>query len=273
MISTMRKPLELIALLMVGAGCTTGQEKTSERSISTFNAFAEPLLTVSTIGVDTVSDSAWISHIKPEPDGQSVAFIFADPGKGATRALGIAQASGPQTSHLVWPDSVASVWWSAPHELRFTAGTGQGIYAVVDAHAAALETLAITDSARAPPAPPRSANQARTEALARVQSFIDSVRVQPEGTPQRSALRYRADTVIVASGDTLAAAHVSADAAGASVNPAWYIVHIQSGFVQAVDSLVGRSAGLPRSAGGWDNSGRFYYAKDRSIWRARVDAR
>lgn len=269
----MRKPLALTALLLVSAGCNTGQDEATERSISTFNAVAEPLVTVSTIGVDTVSDSAWISHIKPEPDGESVAFIFADPAKGATRALGIAQVSGAQASHLVWPDSVASVWWSGPHELRFTAGTGQGVYAVVDAHAAALEALAITDSARTPPALPASRNQARTQALARVQSFIDSVRVQPEGTPQRSVLRYRADTVIVASGDTLAAAHVSANAGGGSVNPAWYLVHIASGLVQPVDSLVGGSAGLPRSAGGWDNGGRFYYAKERSIWRARVDAR
>lgn len=262
----------LIVLISIAA-CETGREEASERSISAFSAVAEPLLTVSAIGVDTVSDSAWISHIKPEPDGQSVAFIFADPAKGATRALGIVQASGTQTSHLIWPDSVMSVWWSGPHELRFTAGTGQGVYAVVNAHAAALEALAITDSARTLPGSTPSTDQARTEALTRVQSFIDSVRVQPEGTPQQSALRYRADTVIVAAGDTLAAAHVSAHAQGGSANPAWYLVHIKSGSVQPVDSLVGRSAGLPRSAGGWDAEGRFYYAKERSIWRARVNAR
>ena len=268
----MRKTPALVALISI-VGCDTAREQTNEKSISTFNAVAEPLVTLSAIGVDTVSDSAWISHIKPEPDGESVAFIFADPAKGATRALGIVQASGPQTSHLVWPDSVTSVWWSGRHELRFTAGTGQGVYAVVDAHAAALEALAITDSTTAARAPAAPTNQARAQALARLQSFIDSVRVQPEGTPQRSTLRYRADTVIVAAGDTLAAAHVSADASGSSVNPAWYLVHIQSGTVQPIDSLVGRSLGLPRSAGAWDNNARFYYAKERSIWRARVTAR
>jgi hypothetical protein len=228
---------------------------------------------VTTIGVDTVSDSAWISHIKPEPDGASVAFIFADPAKGTTRALGIVQISGTQTSQLVWPDSVMSVWWGGPHELRFTAGTGQGVYAIIDAHAGALQALSISDSARTPPRPAPSGDQARIEALARVQSFVDSVRVQPEGTPQRSVLRYRADTVIVAVGDTLAAAHVSADTEGSPVNPAWYLVHIGSGSVEPLDSLVGRAAGLPPSAGGWDNSGTFYYAKERSIWRARVSAR
>ena len=267
----MRTTLALVSLISIG--CDTTRQQTSEKSISTFNAVAEPLVTVGAIGVDTVSDSASISHIKPEPDGESVAFIFADPAKGATRALGIVQASGPKTSHLVWPDSVMSVWWSGPHELRFTAGTGQGVYAVVDAHAATLEALAITDSTSTTRGPAAPASQARAQALARLQSFIDSVRVQPEGTPQRSTLRYRADTVIIAAGDTLAAAHVSADANGSSVNPAWYLVHIQSGSVQPVDSLVGRSIGLPRSGGGWDNNGRFYYAKERSIWRARVTAR
>jgi hypothetical protein len=269
----MRKTLGLIALISSLSGCDPSQEAASRRSISTFSAVAEPLVTVTTIGADTMSDSAWISHIKPEPDGESVAFIFADPTKGATHALALARVAGTQTSHLVWPDSVTLVWWSGPHELRFTAGTGRGVYAIVDAHAAALEALAITDSARALPAPAPSTMQARTNALARLQSFIDSLRVQPEGTPQRSVLRYRADTIIVAAGDTLAAAHVAADADGGSVNPAWYVVHIESGSVQPIDSLVGRATGLPRSAGGWDNSGTFYYAKERSIWRARVTAR
>ena len=267
----MRAILPLIALLSL-FGCSASREETSAASISTFSAVAEPLATVSTVGVDTVSDSAWISHIKPEPDGESVAFIFADPAKGTTRALGITQASGPHAAYLVWPDSVMSVWWSGPHELRFTAGTGQGVYAIVDAHAAALQALAITDSAGVPRGPAPAADQARTQALARIQSFIDSVRVQPEGTPQHSTLRYRADTVIVAAGDTLAAAHVSAAADGGSVNPAWYVMHIESGSIQPVDSLIGRSVGLPHSAGGWDNSGRFYYAKERAIWRARVAA-
>jgi hypothetical protein len=269
----MQKSSRLVALSLILAACDIGRDGSTDRSISAFSAVAEPVATVTTIGVDTVSDSAWISHIKPEPDGESIAFIFADPTKGTTRALGIIQISQAQTSQLVWPDSVMSVWWSGPHELRFTAGTGQGVYAVINAHAAALEALAITDSARTLRRPAPSGDQARTEAFARVQSFIDSVRVQPEGTPQRSALRYRADTVIVAVGDTLAAAHVSADTEGSSVNPAWYVVHIGSGSVQPLDSLIGRSAGLPPSAGGWDNSGTFYYAKERSIWRARVNAR
>jgi hypothetical protein len=269
----MRTTIRLFVLLAVVAGCDVRRQERSERSISTFSAAAEPLATVSTVGIDTVSDSAWISHVKPEPDGESVAFIFVDPAKGVTRALGIIQTSGTQATHLLWPDSVMSVWWGGPHELRFTAGTGQGVYAVVDAHAAALEALAIRNSVGASSGPVAPSSQPRAQALARVQTFIDSVRVQPEGTPQRSALRYRADTVLVAPGDTLAAAHVSADSEGSVVNPAWYLVHIQSGAVQPVDSLVGRSIGLPRSAGSWDNHGRFYYAKERSIWRARANAR
>ena len=269
----MRMSFALIALISIIPGCDTRQQEASERSISAFHAVVEPVVTVGTIGLDTVSDSAWISHIRPEPDGGSIAFIFADPAKGATRALGIVQASASQTSHLVWPDSVTSVWWSRPHELRFVAGTGQGVYVIVDAHAPALEALAITDSTSAAARPAAPASQARARALSRIQEFIDSVRVQPDGTPQRSALRYRADTVVIAAGDTLAAAHVSAETQGSSVNPAWYVVHIESGSVHPVDSLVGRSAGLPRSAGSWDSGGSFYYAKERSIWRARVSAR
>jgi hypothetical protein len=142
---------------------------------------------------------------------------------------------------------------------------------VVDAHAAALQALAITDSAAALRGP-AAGDQARARARVRVQAFIDSVRVQPEGTPQRSTLRYRADTVVVATGDTLAAAHVSATSDRGSVNPAWYLVHIESGSVQPLDSLIGSSVGLPHSAGGWDNNARFYYAKERAIWRARVTA-
>lgn len=268
----MRTTLALIGLISL-LGCGTGQEDTGKASISTFSAVAEPLITVSAIGVDTLSESGWISHITPEPDGASLAFIFADPAKGVTRALGIVQASGQQISHLVWPDSVMFVWWSGPHELRFAAGTGQGVYGVIDAHAAALEALAVADSAGIHRGAAVTGSDAQRQALARVQSFIDSVRVQPEGTPQQSALHYRADTVIVAAGDTLAAAHVAAATNGSSVNPAWYLVHIESGSVHAIDSLIGRSIGLPRSAGGWDTTGRFYYAKERSIWRARVTAR
>jgi hypothetical protein len=269
----MQRVFWLLTLGLMSSGCSPREEEATEATISSFAAVAEPLVTVTTIGLDTLSDSAGIFHIRPEPDGQSVAFIFADPVKGATRALGIVQTSGTQTSHLVWPDSVASVWWSGPHELRFTAGTGQGVYAVVDAHAASLQALAITDSLRTPASAQSSGTQAHTDALTRVRSFIDSVRVQPEGTPQGSTLRYRADTVIVAAGDTLAAAHVSAESSGSSVNPAWYLVHIRSGSIQPIDSLVGRASGLPRAAGGWDNGGTFYYAKERSIWRARVNAR
>jgi hypothetical protein len=269
----MRKTLVLTALIAF-VGCEAGRNEMRETSISAFHAVAEPLVTVSTIGVDTVSDSASISHVRPEPDGESVAFIFADPAKGITRALGIVQTSGPQVSQLVWPDSVMSVWWSGPHELRFTAGTGQGVYAVIDAHAAALQAMAITDSASGRRSSDASTTGAApTEALTRVQRFIDSVRVQPDGTPQQSALRYAADTVIIAPGDTLAAAHVSAKANGSSVNPGWYLVHIRSNSVTAVDSLIGASSGLPRSGGGWDTKGGFYYAKERSIWRARVTAR
>jgi hypothetical protein len=147
------------------------------------------------------------------------------------------------------------------------------VYVIVDAHAATLQALVIKDSTSTPQRLATSAAEAQTRALARVQAFVDSVRVQPQGTPQRSTLRYRADTVMVATGDTLAATHVSATTDRRSVNPAWYLIHIKSGSVQPVDSLIGDATGLPPSAGGWDNNGRFYYAKELAIWRAQVNAR
>ncbi|MGQ0712612.1 MAG: hypothetical protein ACT4PJ_02650 [Gemmatimonadaceae bacterium] len=222
---------------------------------------------VSSIGADTLSDSARIIRLAPEPDGQSVAFTFADPAKGITRGLGIGQASSSQASQLAWPDSVTAFWWSAPHELSFIAGTGQGVLVVVDVHAAQLEALRMAKG-RQRPQPSGGPDAARGDAESRARMYIDSLRVQPEGNPQRSALRYQPDTVILAAGDTLAAVHVTASANGGQVNPAWYLLHIPSRRIQPIDSLVGQSAGLPPTAGQWDARGVFYYAKERSIWRA-----
>lgn len=275
---TMRTPLSLViipAISVIGSTCVDSTDDTQRTSSSTFSATVTPIATISFIGADTLSDSARIYRLEPEPDGGSIAFLFADPVKGITAGLGILQVSGNQAAQIGWPDSVLAVWWSKPHQLSFTAGTGQGIRVVVDAHAAELQTVEAAraqDSATAARAPARS--EAYTRALSRTQAFIDSVRVQPAGTPQRSALRYRADSTLMARGDTLAAVHVSAqDSQRTQLNPAWYLVHLPSGHVQAVDSLTGQSVGLEASAGQWGADGSFYYAKERSIWRARPTAK
>ena len=274
----MRDVLLLLAVSGISAiisGCIADQNDAERRPASTFTAQAQPVATITLIGMDTLSDSARIYQLEPEPDGGSIAFLFTDPAKGVTQALGIVQTSGSHQAQLGWPDSVASVWWSNPHQLTFTAGTGRGVRLVVDAHAAELKTADVTGATISPTARTKAGKGNPNEtAHSRAQAFIDSVRVQPEGTPQRSALRYRADSILVAPGDTLAAVHVSAaDHQGSKVNPAWYLVHLPSGHVHPVDSLTGRSLGLPASGGQWGANELFYYAKERTIWRVQPSIR
>lgn len=265
----MPRVTSLLVISVIAASCIGSPDDTKPPVPSALTVTADPIATVTVIGADTLGDSAQIHHLVPEPDGRSIAFLFADPTKGITQALGIIQASGGQPPQLGWPDSVTSVWWSGPHQLSFTAGTGRGVRLVVDAHAAQLEAMEVT-GAYSPPGPESSGAKPNANALSRAQAFIDSVRVQPEGMPQGSTLRYRADSIIVAPGDTLAAVHVSAsDIQGTKVNPAWYLVHLPSGHVQAIDSLIGRSSGLSASAAQWGPDGAFYYAKERSLWRVR----
>lgn len=268
----MRRASLLIGTAATLAGCMSGSKDAEVRAASGLETAISPLATISMVGLDTLSDSAWIHHLQPEPDGGSVAFLFSDPAKGVSRGLGLVGSSGSPRPQLVWPDSVATFWWSGAHQLSFTSGTGQGVRVVVDVHAARLEALERTGSSTPPPTD-RDVRTADSAALARAQAFIDSIRVQPQGRPQGSTLRYRADSIMLAPGDTFAAVHVSAnDSQGTTVNPAWYLVHLPSGHTQPVDSLTGRSTGLLSSAGQWSSDGAFYYAKERSIWRAQPRA-
>jgi len=224
------------------------------------------------MGADSLSDSASIHFLQPEPDGGSIAFLFADPSKGVTNGLGLIQTTAGQLAQLVWPDSVATLWWSGPHELSFIAGTGQRVRVVIDVHTAQLEALEVRTGAQ----PPASILDGTSSgiALTRARAFVDSIRIQPQGTPQHSALRYEPDTVILAPGDTFAAVHVAAsDQQGTKVNPAWYVTHLPTGEVEAVDSLTGQSRGLLARAAVWGSTDVFYYAKERSIWQVRVSAK
>lgn len=268
----MQRELYRAAMIALLTACVSQRDDAKSSTATGLVATTSSLAAVRIVGMDTLSDSATIHRIEPEPDGGSVAFLFADPAKGITRGLGLIQVSGTPTVQLAWPDSVDSFWWSGSHQLSFTAGTGAGVRVVVDAHAAQLEALQATD--RQAHIPARTPQKPDAAALSRAQAFIDSVRVQPEGTPQQSSLRYRADTVIVAPGDTLAAVHVSAsNGRGGVANPAWYLTHLPSGHMQPIDSLTGTSNGLPAAAGQWGPDGVFYYAKERSIWRAQPKVR
>ncbi len=265
----MRRDFWPISVVTILTACISDRDDAKSSTAVRLAATTSSLAVVNVVGMDTLGDSASIYRLEPEPDGGSIAFLFADPAKGIRRGLGLVEASGTAIPQLAWPDSVSSFWWSGAHQLSFTAGTGRGVRIVVDAHAAQLEALEVSDSeprmpGTALPSGPSAA------ALSRAQTFIDSIRVQPEGTPQGSTLRYQADSIIVAPGDTFAAVHVSAkNTQGTMANPAWYLAHLPSGHIQPVDSLTGTSSGLPASAGQWSANGIFYYAKERSIWRAQ----
>src|SRR5919108_1575573 len=254
-------PLVIAAVCMT-LGCVGDGSNPERRRSARLTAVAEPIATITVMGADTLSDSARIYQLEPEPDGRSIAFLFADPEKGLSRALAVVQTTGSHSVHLVWPDSVVSVWWASPHQLSFTAGTGQGVRVVVDVHAAQLEALETEVPNQPTSRGSRKASDAATNALARTQKFIDSLRVQPEGTPQRSVLRYRADTVLLGPGDSLASAHVSAmDGQGSKSNPSWYLLHLPSGQIEPLDSLTGQSSELAPTAAKWGENGVFYYAK------------
>lgn len=269
----MPRVFSLLSISIITASCVGDRGNTEQSAPSAFTVTTDPISVIAAVGIDTLSDSTRIHHLEPEPDGRSIAFLFSDPAKGITQGLGVIQISGGQAPQLVWPDSVVSVWWSGPHQLSFTAGTGRGVRVVIDAHAAQLEALEVAGAERPHTLAQPPDTQPNAGALSRAQAFIDSIRVQPEGTPQGSALQYRADSILIAPGDTLAAVHVSAsDVQGTRVNPAWYLTHLPSGHVQPVDSLIGRSSGLSASAGRWGADGSFYYAKERSIWRAQPNA-
>lgn len=266
----MQRPLLSVSIPILLLSCINKQEDAKSLPASSFSVTTSPITTINIVGIDTLSDSASIHRVQPEPDGSSVAFLFADPAKGITSGLGLVQTSGSAPAQLAWPDSVISFWWSGPHQLSFTAGTGQGVRVVVDAHASQLQALEVTGVQTRQPTPAAKPDSSSTATLSRAQAFIDSIRVQPDGTPQRSTLRYEVDTIGLAPGDTLAAVHVLArDIQGTRVNPTWYLAHLPSGHMQAIDSLTGQSRGLPSTAGTWGADGRFYYAKERSIWRSQ----
>lgn len=268
----MKDILWLLGTCVVALSCTSSEKGGNSSYTSAFSVVVEPFATVSLIGADTLSDSARILELYPEPDGGSVTFRFTDPVKHISSGLGIVQASGTRQAQLVWPDSVVSAWWGGPHELGFIAGTGTGVRVVVDVHATQLEAIEASEGrGRSNAGNPPTTERSTMLAVERAQAFIDSVRVQPEGIPQQSTtLHYKADTATLAPDTLVAAVHVSAhDHTGKRSNPSWYLVHIPSGHVRPVDSLTGSSPGLPASGGQWTRGRVFFYAKERSIWRAQ----
>ncbi|HKG92479.1 MAG TPA: hypothetical protein VKA84_11325 [Gemmatimonadaceae bacterium] len=227
------------------------------------------------VGRDTLSDSAYIVRLVPEPDGDAVAFVFADPERRIHAGLGIAQHDSA-SAQLLWPDSVTTVWWGGPHAISFSTETGRGAYVVVDVHAKEAK-VAPPDSARQ--TPPTRADTATAIATAaahdaaerRAIAFLDSLHVQPTGRPQGgAALRYEVRSVLMARGGRFGAFYASAtDSAGRRVNPAWFIIDPRSGAVAQVDEVVGPASELPERAGGWTET-TFVFAKRLGLYETVV---
>jgi hypothetical protein len=226
------------------------------------------------VGRDMLSDTATILGVYPEPDGDAVAFTFADPHRRVTAGLALTQRRDSAAA-LLWPDSVRAVWWSAPHAIAFTTASGTGVHVVVDVHA---ESASVTlDTAARPPAaavtvgaaPP--ALDGRDPTVVRAAAYIDSLRVQPAGRPQGSVLRYQVAAMRVAPDGRLGAFYVIAtDSANRRFNPAWYAIDVESGSVTPIDEIVGPVASMPGTAAGWAAGARFFYTKEKALWEADV---
>ena len=258
------------AFLCIGsfAACTDAPESRSPTSSPTvLEVHATQRASFEIVGADTLSDSARIIRIVPEQDGDGVITLFADPARRVSSGLAIVdrRMAHPQ---LVWPDSVTSVWWTGPHTLAFTTTTGQGIRLVVDVHAA---TLKIADTTGRGLQSPPTAAVADSSVIGRSRAFIDSIHVQPAGTPQGSALTYSVTRVVPSPDGSLAAFHAAARGpAETMTNPGWFILDRSSGVVAPVEQVTGPLSELPSEAGEWGGNGSFLYAKGRAVWNAEV---
>jgi hypothetical protein len=260
----------LVALLAVAA-CRDGDEKIGTEPPSTsFFVERDSLATIRYMGQDSLSDSAHIIRLVPEPDGRSVAVVFADPALGISTGLALLE-TGLRRVRLVWPDSVGAVWWVDDHHLAFQSrtGSGAGVRAVVDVHADTLEHIESAGDT-VPPGAPTFAEE--SEVRARATAYIDSVRRQPGGVPQEGTLRYTVRTIAPAVVDSVVAFYVTARGAeGDAFNPTWYLLHLPSGRVAPIDSVTGPSGALTADAAAWSGD-RFIYARGEVLFAARVSA-
>lgn len=224
-----------------------------------------PRATLAAFSTETLSDSARVTLLLPEPDEASVAYLFADPARGVVGGLGLLDVASGRAS-LVWPDSVSRMTWSSPHELSFS--TTRGRHGVVDVHAATLE---VSPARAGVPArePPSAEEPEVTEARAHATTYVDSVYVQPAGAPQGSSLHYQVRRVLRAPDDALAVAYVAgSDAGGRLFNPVWLAVDAPHGRTIVIDEVTGPAVEMPQEGGAWTATGRFLYTKGMRLWEA-----
>ena len=258
----------MVALAAV-AGCREGGEKIQADPPSpSFFIALDSLTSVRYIGADSLSDSAAVRRLIPEPDGRSIAVVFADPALDIESGLLLLEPDR-QLVRLVWPDSVGAVWWSGEHRLAFQSSTGTtGVRAIVDVHADSLEHLEVTEDSAAASGIPHPA--AADDARARATAYIDSIRGQPGGVPQDGSLRYTVTELSPAPGDSLIAFYVTArGSANDALNPTWYMLHVRSGRVAPVDSVTGPATALRSDAAAWSGD-RFIFARGDVLYEARI---
>jgi hypothetical protein len=219
------------------------------------------------IGLDTLSDSATVRRLTPEPDGEAIVALISDPHRGVSSALVIAdrRRSRPE---LLWPDSVTAVSWIGVHRLAFSTRSGVGIRVVIDVHA---ESLIVVDSTTGAVPPSDTVDRAvDAEVRRRAVEYVDSVHVQPAGALPESSIEYNVTRFVPALGDSLVAFYVVAHGGGTQSHPSWYVMHRGSGAVARVDQITGLASELPVQTGAWSGSRSFFYVKGQTLWEAEV---
>jgi hypothetical protein len=215
------------------AACDAEPERTPTPESPAFAAPIQPRSTVRALPTDTLSEAARIVRLVPEPDGRSVAVVFADTSSGVSSGLALNEL-GEDRMELLWPDSVTNVWWPSDHSVAFTTETGRGIRVVVDVHAESLTVMErLDDSVAVPPIAPADESEVR----ARATTYIDSVFAQAEGRATRGELTYAVARLV------------------------------------PVDAVVGPPEQLPADAAGWTDGGVLVYAKGLTIWSAQPTTR
>ena len=261
--------LRLALAVLLFTACGREDRTRTETSNGSLAITVGPRVDVRFVGGDTLSDSARVVRLIPEPDGDGVGIVFADPSRRVSAGLALADRAHP-AAQLLWPDSITAAWWSSPHTISFSTMTGTGIRAVVDVHKATLEIVAhSTDTL--PPAASAAVPAQNSGAMLRATAYIDSLYVQPAGQPQRSTLKYSVDHLSPSASGQYAAIYVTArDSSGKSMNPAWYAMAVASGRVERVEQITGSTLELPAEAAGWSGDGHFFFAKGRSVWEAKI---
>jgi hypothetical protein len=258
------------AALSAIVACDAAPERAPTPESPAFAAPVRARSTIRTLADDTLSDAARIVRLLPEPDGRTVAVLFADSVSGVSAGLALNEL-GVDRMQLLWPDSVTNVWWTSAHAIAFTTRTGRGVRAIVDVHAESLTVLERLDEGAVvlPVAPAED-----SEARARATTYIDSLFSQANGRATRGELTYAVSRLVPQKTGDLVAVHVIASAAdGRRSNPSWYLLDRRTEQVTRVDAVVGPEDQLPASGAGWTDGGEFLYAKGLTIWSAEPTRR